>query len=331
MATYADELLTNGFKVPLRTQLPELAEDWVRCATDRLSQAKIVQATNVAEYVWSRSNTTWDIREDFPCLAPPYPNFFVEYHRPGKIFSSVVGAPPERIGVLFEGVEYDEGEEITTQAELDEWAKLYPGFPPSTPKDLRWDVHAEVFLKNGGASFWAGDIDFVLNTTGGLVLPPRQRSSAQVLSDLVDDMLEDAGMPPAEWSAPEDVVDFQKLLFVSTLPALLAVSFMHCKNIVIETHEPPTALSKAHKKRRGRPLLRYHTLQIQPMQEVLRKEGRADELGLPQALHLCRGHFKDYRERGLFGKNKGLFWWNSHARGSVDEGVVEKDYKILSP
>lgn len=50
------------------------------------------------------------------------------------------------------------------------------------------------------------------------------------------------------------------------------------------------------------------------------------------AMHTCRGHFADYRKgKGLFGKLKGLYWINSHVRGSEEHGVVEKDYAVAAP
>jgi hypothetical protein len=46
-------------------------------------------------------------------------------------------------------------------------------------------------------------------------------------------------------------------------------------------------------------------------------------------LHICRGHFKTFTEEArLFGKYTGTYWWPAHVRGSVDEGVVEKDYRV---
>ena len=54
--------------------------------------------------------------------------------------------------------------------------------------------------------------------------------------------------------------------------------------------------------------------------------------GLKQALHICRGHFKDYRDgRGLFGKHKGLYWWEQNVRGSIEQGVHIKDYRVRTP
>jgi len=115
-------------------------------------------------------------------------------------------------------------------------------------------------------------------------------------------------------------------------PALLAISFMHCKNVELKTQIPPAPLSKKHQKKTGRPLVKYKVLEIEPMKKVLRTEGQSETLGLKHALHICRGHFKDYSKGGgLFGKYKGLYWWESHVRGDPSQGVVVKDYSVNPP
>ena len=73
----------------------------------------------------------------------------------------------------------------------------------------------------------------------------------------------------------------------------------------------------------------FKTLEIEPMKRILRTEGQSEKTGLRQALHICRGHFKDYSKGGgLFGKYKGLYWWESQVRGSVSEGTIVKDYSV---
>jgi len=114
--------------------------------------------------------------------------------------------------------------------------------------------------------------------------------------------------------------------------AIFAVSLTHCRNVTSVEQCPPPALSKRHAERHGRPLCRYYVLDIEPMRKALHTEGRMGEVGIARALHLCRGHFADYREgNGLFGKHKGLFWWDAHVRGSVASGVVAKDYAVSGP
>jgi hypothetical protein len=114
------------------------------------------------------------------------------------------------------------------------------------------------------------------------------------------------------------------------IPPMLAVSLLHCKNVDIVSREPKIG----NRKQRGRhtPKIRYHTLQIAPMKKILQEEGRADETGIKNALHICRGHFKDFsRGKGLFGKYKDVFWWDSQARGRAERGVVLKDYSVNEP
>jgi len=85
-----------------------------------------------------------------------------------------------------------------------------------------------------------------------------------------------------------------------------------------EPHRPPRAAGS------------YHVLEIEPLRTLFRTEGRSEELGLGQALHICRGHFADHRGKGLFGKVsiRGIFWVPMHVRGTTERGTVRKDYEV---
>lgn len=115
-------------------------------------------------------------------------------------------------------------------------------------------------------------------------------------------------------------------------PLLLAVCFMHCKNVKKQLVTPPSLMDKKWTKRHKRPLVRYHILDIDPMKEVLEGEGEHRGNGLRKALHICRGHFATYTaEAPLFGRMTGTFWRPQHIRGSLSEGLVMKDYRIKAP
>lgn len=76
-------------------------------------------------------------------------------------------------------------------------------------------------------------------------------------------------------------------------------------------------------------MLDYRVLNIEPMKAVMSTEGCLESDGPKVALHLCRGHFKDFRNGpGLFGKHKGIFWWEGSVRGSLSKGRVDKDYSV---
>lgn len=130
---------------------------------------------------------------------------------------------------------------------------------------------------------------------------------------------------------------------------LLTLSFLHCKNVTLQTVEEPERSEqsphtnrKAQKNKRQkqtairdqhpvepRPTITYHMLDVEPMKKVLRTEGQADQQGLKRALHICRGHFAHYEEgKGLFGKYHGTYWRAQHIRGSAEQGTHIKDYRI---
>lgn len=121
--------------------------------------------------------------------------------------------------------------------------------------------------------------------------------------------------------------DFRNISIMATWPALLAVNFMHCRNVEVIEHLPNHRQSKKRERKRGHPLIKFKTLRIEPIKKVLHEEGQIESNGLGVALHICRGHFKDYREgKGLFGKHKEVYWWDMQSRGSADLGTILKDY-----
>jgi hypothetical protein len=128
---------------------------------------------------------------------------------------------------------------------------------------------------------------------------------------------------------PGRVNDTVALLKV-IIPVWVGLSFLHCKNVTIQSTEPPVKLQKARERRGKLPLFTFKTLEIKPMTKILREEGQSETLGLARALHICRGHFKDYSKGPGLGRNhsKGLYWWDSQVRGNRDIGAVIKDYKV---
>jgi hypothetical protein len=117
-------------------------------------------------------------------------------------------------------------------------------------------------------------------------------------------------------------------------PVFMALAFLHCKNVTITAPVREQKYDRAARRRGDPEGLTYHRLVIEPMQRVLHQA--AADAGAPhdlqRALHICRGHFKDYREgAGLFGKQRGLFWWEAQVRGTAAAGRVVKDYDVRPP
>lgn len=111
---------------------------------------------------------------------------------------------------------------------------------------------------------------------------------------------------------------------------LMTISFMNCKNVALNTIQPSDRLNHARIKRGRTPHLTYKVLDIHPMKRILETEGRVAEVGLQKALHICRGHFKNFDDRPLFGKLRGQYWWDSHVRGDIKHGAVIKDYNVFA-
>jgi hypothetical protein len=115
----------------------------------------------------------------------------------------------------------------------------------------------------------------------------------------------------------------------------LATALLHCKNVTTVDAEP-TAKEKyrmsEYQRVSKQPAAKWKVLSIEPMVRTLRTQGAIERNGITKALHICRGHFKDFSHgKGLFGRNKGLYWWDQQMRGNESAGVVIKDYDIQPP
>jgi len=282
---------------------------------DMLSNIPVIVADNVTEYYFAHNTQeTWNLNNDFPTIMPPFNMCFIETRPPSKIVS-------EKFGIL-------------------DW-------PSENP--LNWGILmiAEPALERHFCSFNIPKEKDVVPTDAKWIvafyyIAEREKNRPKVAKLCSTIYLDNHGKYINDSIRHIVSENFKKMMGEEEVaragnemqgcllfPVLLTVSFMHCKNVTMQSIEPPIKLSKKHQKKYGKPLVRYHVLEIEPMKKILRTEGRIEEIGLNKALHICRGHFKDYREGGgLFGKHKGLYWWDSHVRGNADKGVVLKDYQV---
>jgi hypothetical protein len=262
---------------------------------DRLVSARVITADDVGHYFAEFPDGT-RLTDVVSSIAPPFEQFFVEFHG----VSIALGM--RAWGVLFEQLQGPEEPDpdhpddawLLKATIVGEWDKHQPVGPIATyllPLGTTGELHA-------------GDEDGHGSLFGGLV-------------DI-------EGMPVEEqeqWRG-----NFNRLLGA----AMLAVSFMHCKNVDVIEVTPPAALSRKHQRHHGRPLARYYVLEIAAMRGAMNADGAAREQGLRQALHICRGHFKTFSpDAPLFGRLSGTYWWASHVRGDEAEGRVEKDYRVV--
>lgn len=114
---------------------------------------------------------------------------------------------------------------------------------------------------------------------------------------------------------------------------MTSITFMHYKDIEIIDHPNPKKLGMKSYTPEQRKV--YKVINIDPLlkkSRIVRAEdgpNKGDRI-IKTALHICRGHYKEYTEdKPMFGNPKltGKIWIKSHTRGNRDNGEVVKSYK----
>lgn len=306
MARLIDDLRAAGRITMPHYIAPWLVHKWDAYARQvmqifRDPQLPVLLIENVAKYYFEENDQEyWSLDKDFPNMAPPYPQFWMEHKLPRQINSKTMGVtdvtkwtPNGRVGMLFTAVD-----PADAKAE---------GDPPA---GTRWIVWMELFVDYGSA------MDGIQGPHGATF----------VCIDAEGQLL---GVPFMQSYAEPGMEQLMKSVMTWFHPGFLAVSFLHCKNVVLEEHVVDAPLQKKWRARHGFDQTPYHTLVIEPLKAILRKEGRAHEHGAVKAMHICRGHFADYREgRGLFGKYHGRYWMPSTVRGTKGKAAPPREMEV---
>lgn len=263
-----------------------------------------IKIDNVVEFYMLHSKDKWG-DDDFPNVAPPFEEFSLEFILPEYIFV--------------------EGRKMKHPLAFSKWNAKY-----KTKYLKENDIYNHSIIPNEG---WYLESDTSSNV--GLSFKADifcdKHGALTPIFNVQNKMISVKLGISAEFSPRiQEVADF----FTSIIqPQMLALSFMHCKNVNKQEVDPNKDLPRRvikHWQKKGKPMLeKYYTLNIEPMRKVLKNEGGSDTVGIVKALHICRGHFKNYKEgKGLFGKYHGLYWWESTLRGNKDEGEVRKEYNV---
>jgi hypothetical protein len=287
-----------------------------------LAASVVFSIDNIAEYYFAHHIRAGgcDGPDAFPNLAQPYPRVFFEYrlqpHMYDALFNEAERGLQRRIthvGALV----------ITGSPSLvsgRDWEQRY-GPDGVQQAQCQWLQFISLFSSNAldRDECWISyKAVLALGADGALLTQPHM-SLWHLRSD-IPNLIPD-----------ETAIEMARIGQLIN-PLFLATSLLHCKNTSTADHCPPPKLNKAYRRRHGRTLVSYKTLTVTPMMARRKGAGVTSSEVEPKALHLCRGHFKDYRDSaGLFGKHQGLFWWDMHARGALEQGAVVKDYAIKLP
>jgi hypothetical protein len=302
-------------------------------ALDMLSRAQIFVIDNVADYFYMGTDQEhWDEQTDFPNVAPPFPVFWMEWKKPARIVSRVHGitkpdSHADMTGVLMRVSKVDGTDGV--RALMRHW---FGGYATLGAKDQvegsteylvtdraappRWLLHASIYIQ-----------DYRVDPDG---LPS---GPSFEYMNTIDEHGRLTGGPSMLIPLPQEWVNENGHLFSSAvLPAFMALSLLHCKNVSVEENVSPPKLARSIQKRHGVAPLTYKTLVIEPMTRQIQGARNVGDTGRQLRLHIVRGRFRTYtEERPLFGKHAGTWWWDSWVRGDARAGVVLKDYEVMAP
>lgn len=302
----------------LQSQAPEEWPSGLPAAEIRrvLRQAFVVRGQNVWDYFSVHMlGTTFD-RAKYPNVAPPLPTMWFEWTDNAATIidpdGGVTRTARMKLGILCFSVDLLGLDEERKQTLHEEMSR----FGINSIDEMRWAMGGIVFsriLEPGKRPHVMGRIDWRSGPNGELL--PSAANGHFVYS-----------VAPNYQEIRERM--FDSLLMVAQV-SWLAMSFMHCKNVRVEKGPAiPEKLRRARERNGKLPLFRHHTVIIDPSRPAMSSAPNGVSEGSAQALHICRGHFKDFRERGLFGRKKGVYWWPMHLRGSAANGTVGKDYEV---
>jgi hypothetical protein len=275
---------------------------------------------NVAEYYGQSTREEWDYGRDFPNLAPPFHAAFFEYKYPRTW-----------IAADDDGVLRDVGDSLHATHS----GSLVVGWPYEAFAEKVYYEHSLGVNRVEPAMYSSvcelqGHAQWVLQFSWWAAV--RGHSSPLNTCAAVWFFVDAHGAYIRHLNKPGvlALILGQKHDVAAELhPVLLALSFMHCKNVARRDATDTEGPSDKWLRRTRQPKLRYHVLDIEPMKQVLRTKGGIEHNGLKKALHICRGHFATYtNDAPLFGKHTGTFWKPQHVRGDTKLGEVVKDYRV---
>lgn len=274
-----------------------------------------INIQKVSDYLYCGTDQEVFMPDDFPTIAPPFPVMWMEHvpslenyiTRDKTAYQSVMGNGPRHTRYAI----------ITVGAKTPPVEIPFPkgwGEPGKT-FTLGWQLTSLVLMVESGRP---GMLPWFTNE----LVDVNGRQCAEIFTTDMNDPVLVAKLKAVgeRWGEASSAV----------IPALLSISFMHCKNVHVENDK--ASFAERHGAKRNTTKFIWKTIEIEPFKKAARAaNGGSEPTGIKQALHICRGHFKDYRESGLFGKVKGVFWWDMNLRGSAQEGRVIKDYEIKLP
>ena len=220
--------------------------DGMAAFVEELKTAPKIECSNVADYIYmGTSQEYWDLRVDFPNIAPPFQRFWMEWKAPkqsnseGTIISNVNQDLSSRIGFFFNAC-------LTSEMRLPS-SKLPPSFRGR-------EEYEKFFREHPEAKWYLTSSCFMLTKDECMVI-----CLPLIHVNLIDASGKWVAHLPTmfgKYATEEEATDLGGNVIALSWPAWLAISFLHCKNVTMETEKVSDALRKATLKRHGVPMHR---------------------------------------------------------------------------
>lgn len=282
-----------------------------------------------------------------PGVMPPFPSMFIE----ANTHAEKVAGDFVAVGVHLKTWDVDTFGSLDDVEELRIRVPRKNGenmsFMETLREDLRKDVRAivrgYVWIQRHDGSVWGpvAAITFPIN-----------RSFRVMHCEKEDDWYDPQGADKRAIGKPIVALDILSTIpgyefdyirlvadavFLSGSVAIRTIGMMNASNVkVVEGGRTNDTVSERRRQDLRLGWIRYHVLRLKvgtklvPIPDYSNVEGPHRE----NPLQIVRGHFKDYSVNGVFGKYKGEkyshVWCPSFVRGSVDSGVVVRDYEMRS-
>lgn len=316
MTRLADRIIAEGFR-PIAGEREDMEEYRFACAEIRknLPSVPIFVVDNVSNFIEDEEEEgrEWNLEKGtYPNLAPPFDWWWMEYDVSHRDWGKKHGV--RSVGALARAFDMKDKEDF---AEAHDMLPVEATFKQEPRWIVQWQVVMEYVEEQEKVPITAAVMLMTLLDEHG---------------DLTEDFAGTVYSIALTHTLEEEMKKKRKGFVFGAVtlmrPMWLALSLMHCRNVEIVEQHPPRHERRRAERNKEKPPVRYSTVNITPMRKVLATEGRSGEVGLRKALHICRGHFKHFDEKPLFGRVRGTFWWGSMVRGDARHGRNIHDYKV---
>jgi hypothetical protein len=294
----------------------------------------IIVGDNISEYYYNGTDKEdWFVDRDFPCLVPPFSEFWVEWTQPSQIRSEIHGiSSPESSAFPLTGflctvkspqdARRDWGTDRFTQDTSGRMLGLF-----TDGATWVWHFQPMGFVTGKFAGVMGSDEMFAIPAGEFWLTTDERGNVVHYVVTAFSGGMAITGVPYVELLGRETP------LFLH--PGLLTISFLNLKNAALTPvgrHAPPK-FARNYEKRKHVELVRYHTVHVDPSRTTKPTLPGAGT-GREMPAHLVRGTLVTYADedgKRLFGKYHGTFFRPPHVRGSAKAGISLHDYNVKAP